>query len=288
MPHSPLITAEQLQQAQASGAPLLILDGSFDLGNPANGHKAFLEEHVPGAVHVDLDSELSTSEEEGASGGRHPLPQREQVARWAAQKGLSPDTLVVVYDRNRMNFVGRLWWMLRWIGHANVKVLDGGLQAWKAAGFATASGEEPPHAPGSFTLQAPLVKLVDTHYVSKHLGSPGHALVDARAPERYRGEVEPLDAVAGHIPGALNRPFGTNLREDGRFKSPAELRAEFEALLGDRLGQAEVIHYCGSGVSATPNVLAMEIAGLPPASLYAGSWSEWSRRADLPKATGAD
>jgi len=284
---SPLISAHQLRAAQADGSALLILDCSFDLSDPESGRRAFLTEHVAGAVHADVGRELSAEHGVGVSGGRHPLPQREAFARWLAQRGLGADTLAVVYDRNRLNFAGRLWWMLRWAGHDKVAVLDGGLQAWKAAGGATETGEPATSAAGDFVLRAPLVKLVDADHVHQSLGTDRQTLIDARAPERYRGEVEPLDAVAGHIPGALNRPFAANLQDDGRFKSPELLRAEFEALLGTPDGQPEVIHYCGSGVSATPNVLAMEIAGLPAASLYAGSWSDWSRREDYPKAQSA-
>lgn len=282
MPTSLLITPEALRSAQADNIPLLVFDCSFDLTAPDSGRQAYLQEHLPGAIHADLGRDLSAPSGQGASGGRHPLPQREHFARWLARAGLSSNTLAVVYDRNRLNFCGRLWWMLRWAGHDRVAVLDGGLQAWKAAGGPVRSGEETERTAGDFRLRPPLVKLVDAEYVHSRLGSAAQTLIDARAPERFRGEVEPLDAVAGHIPTALNRPFSSNLQDDGTFKSPEQLRAEFEALLGDR--HAEVIHYCGSGVSATPNLLAMELAGLGTASLYAGSWSDWSSRADYPKA----
>lgn len=281
-PTSLLITPGDLREAQANGTPLLVFDCSFDLAAPANGRQAYLEEHIPGAIHADLDHALSAAPDQGVSGGRHPLPRREFFARWLAQAGLSNNTLAVVYDRNRLNFCGRLWWMLRWAGHDRVAVLDGGLQAWKAAGGPTRPGEEAAHPPGDFSLRPALTKLVDAEYVRSQLGSTERTLVDARTPERFRGEVEPLDAVAGHIPGARNRPFSSNLNADGTFKSAAELRTEFGTLLGGHHG--EVIHYCGSGVSATPNVLAMEVAGLGTSSLYAGSWSDWSRHADYPKA----
>jgi len=180
----------------------------------------------------------------------------------------------VVYDRNGANYCGRLWWMLKWAGHDAVAVLDGGLQAWQAAGGKLASGDEPARFQANFELRAPLRRLVGVQEVLEHLGRPGQTLVDARATPRFRGEVEPLDPVAGHIPGALNRPFGLNLGPDGRFKSPGQLRAEFQDLLGERPA-ASVVHQCGSGVSAVPNLLAMEIAGLGPTALFAGSWSEW-------------
>lgn len=281
----PLISPSSLRSLQSSGAPLLIFDCSFDLSAPENGRLAFEDEHIPGAVHADLHRDLSAPAGQGASGGRHPLVRREGFAAWVAQAGLSTNTLAVVYDRNRLNFAGRLWWMLRWVGHAHVAVLDGGFQAWKASGGPVETGMSPQHAAGDFRLGSALVELVDASFVLHGLTAPNRKLVDARATERYLGKVEPLDAAAGHIPGAYNRPFSANLNEDGTFKSADALRAEFSALLGAVPGT--VIHYCGSGVSATPNVLAMEVAGFGPSSLYAGSWSEWSRLAGHPQATGA-
>jgi thiosulfate/3-mercaptopyruvate sulfurtransferase len=184
-----------------------------------------------------------------------------------------------------MNYCGRLWWMLKWCGHNAVAVLDGGLQAWVAAGGAVTSGDDQPSAAtpaeGNFALREPLVDLVQTTTVSARLNTGTQTIVDARGAPRYRGEVEPIDPVAGHIPGALNRPFNTNLNAEGFFKSPAELRAEFAALLGDAKPE-NVVHHCGSGVSAVPNVLAMEVAGLGRTALYAGSWSEWCNTPGLP------
>lgn len=279
MPTSPLISVSELNNAQLSGKPLLIFDCSFDLSDYAKGRREYDREHIPGAVFADLHTNLSSPLESAASGGRHPLPQREFFADWLAKVGLSQDTLAVVYDRNRFNFCGRLWWMLRWVGHANVAVLDGGLQAWKASGGQITS-EGQARAPGNFQLAPSLTSLVDADYVFTQLGQADHVLIDARAPERYRGQVEPIDRVAGHIPGAINRPFAANLRDDGTFKSPAELRSEFMQLLN---GEGKnIIHYCGSGVSATPNVLAMELAGLGSSALYGGSWSDWSSRDGYP------
>jgi thiosulfate/3-mercaptopyruvate sulfurtransferase len=185
-----------------------------------------------------------------------------------------------------MNYCGRLWWMLKWCGHDAVAVLDGGFQAWVAAGGSVASGEATATSgatqpAGNFAVREPLLKLVDTATVSSHLGDGTQTIVDARGAPRYRGEVEPLDPVAGHIPGALNRPFNTNLNADGFFKSADELRAEFAALLGSA-NPDTVVHHCGSGVSAVPNVLAMEVAGLGRTALYAGSWSEWCNTPGLP------
>ena len=187
--------------------------------------------------------------------------------------GFANDMQAVVYDRNGANYCGRLWWMLKWAGHEAVAVLDGGLQAWQAAGGEVTGRAEPSHFQSNFELRPPLRRLVTTGEVLRDLGG-AQTVVDARAAPRFRGEVEPLDPVAGHIPGALNRPFSQNLGPDGRFKPPAQLRQEFEQLLAGR-DPATVVHHCGSGVSAVPNVLAMELAGLGPTGLYAGSWSEW-------------
>ena len=277
-----LISVAQLQALQAQDAPIRLFDCTFELMNPAAGHAQFIEKHIAGATHADLDKHLATHDDAiRVNGGRHPLPKREVFAAWLQSVGVSDDTQVVVYDRNGMNYCGRLWWMLKWCGHNAVAALDGGLQAWIAAGGAVSSGEAVAPTAGALTLREPLVTLVDTASLSAHLKDGSQTILDARAAPRYRGEVEPLDPVAGHIPGALNRPFTTNLNAAGFFKSADELRAEFAALLG-QANPAEVVHHCGSGVSAVPNVLAMEVAGLGPSGLYAGSWSEWCNTPGLP------
>jgi thiosulfate/3-mercaptopyruvate sulfurtransferase len=247
-------------------------------------------------VYADLDHALSdkgspdahTGEPQphagAACGGRHPLPSREKFAMWLSRVGFANDMQAVVYDRNAANYCGRLWWMLKWAGHDAVAVLDGGLQAWQAAGGEVRSGPEPSHFQSNFELRPPLRRLVRTDEVARSLGK-GPTLIDARAPQRFRGEVEPLDPVSGHIPGALNRPFAQNIGPDGRFKAPQQLRAEFEQLLAGRDPES-VVHHCGSGVSAVPNVIAMELAGFPPTGLYAGSWSEWCRDPKLPVEKG--
>ena len=283
-----LISVSELQALMDSGRPMMVFDCTFDLAQPSLGGVLYRESHIPGALHADLDRDLSakhgapgaagtltaTEGDMPASGGRHPLPNRERLATWLSSIGFANDMQAVVYDRNGANYCGRLWWMLKWAGHDAVAVLDGGLQAWTAAGKPVASGEEPAHFQSNFALGEPLRQLVTAADVQARLGQPGQTIVDARATPRYRGEVEPLDPVAGHIPGALNRPFGLNIGADGRFKPAAELRAEFDALLQGR-PPATVVHQCGSGVSAIPNLLAMEIAGLGPTALFAGSWSEW-------------
>ena len=273
--YTTLITAAELQALQASGAPLLLFDCSFDLAQPEAGTQQYRTAHIPGAHYAHLDRDLSAAPQQPrASGGRHPLPLREVFADWLARHGLRRDMQVVVYDRNGANYCGRLWWMLKWLGHEAVAVLDGGLQAWQAAGGAVRSGPEPAPEPTPFVPGPALRRLVSAAEVLAALGQPTQTLIDARATPRYRGEVEPLDPVAGHIPGALNRPFTLNFQDDGRFKPAAQLRAEFEALLENR-APASVVHYCGSGVSAIPNLLSMEVAGLGPTALFAGSWSEW-------------
>ena len=292
-----LISVEQLAQLQASGKPLMVFDCSFDLMNPPAGHEQYLQAHIPTAVFADLDKNLSAphgspddkgqvaTSNQAASGGRHPLPTRERFSVWLSSIGFSNDMQAVVYDRNGANYCGRLWWMLRWAGHDAVAVLDGGLQAWQAAGQAVNAGEEPSHFQSNFELGEPLETLKTVHQVESDLGQPTQTLIDARAPARYRGEVEPLDPVAGHIPGALNRPFSSNIAADGRFKPAALLKAEFDELLAGR-DPATVVHQCGSGVSATPNVLAMRIAGFAPTALFAGSWSEWCSQATRPAERG--
>ena len=299
MNYTTLISAEQLQALMASKKPLRVFDCTFDLMQPHAGEQQYLASHISGAVYAHLDKALSarhgvpgahgvvtaSGADTPASGGRHPLPNREKFAIWLSSVGFANHMQAVVYDRNGATYCGRLWWMLKWAGHRNVAVLDGGLQAWQAAGGAINSSEEPAHFQTGFELAPALVTLVDTQTVSRQLGRPVQTLVDARAAARFRGEVEPLDPVAGHIPGALNRPFTQNFGPDGKFKPAAQLKAEFETLLGGR-DPASVVHHCGSGVTAAPNLIAMEVAGLGPSGLYAGSWSEWCSDPDRPVANG--
>lgn len=286
MTYTTLITVEQLQALQASQTPLVVLDCSFELTNPAAGPAQFAEQHIAGARYAHLDDDLSAKGGRAAvNGGRHPLPTREDFAQWAGRQGIGPQTQVVVYDRQGVNYCGRLWWMLQWVGHSAVAVLDGGLQAWVAAGGAVQSGAAAAAEPANFVLQPALVALRDVDSVQRQLGSPAQRIIDARGAPRYRGEVEPLDPRAGHIPGALNRPFTSNLGPDGRFKPAEQLRAEFAALMGGCSAE-QVVHHCGSGVSAVPNVLAMRLAGYGTTALFAGSWSEWCADPARPVAQG--
>ncbi len=287
MAYDLLISAEELQILVASKVALRVFDCTFDLAQPSSGEQQYQQSHIPGAVYANLDTNLSAKhgKDTTASGGRHPLPSRYKFAEWLSSVGLANNMQAVVYDRNGANYCGRLWWMLKWAGHAQVAVLDGGLQAWQGAGGGVASGEEAVHAPSSFALAPELARLVATQTVADNLGRPEQTLIDARGAPRFRGEVEPLDPIAGHIPGALNRPFNHNMTPEGKFKPAALLKAEFEALLAGR-DPATVVHHCGSGVSAVPNILAMQIAGLGPTGLYAGSWSDWCSDACRPMAQG--
>ena len=297
--YTTLVSAEQLQALMKSGQPLRIFDCSFELAQPHAGEQNYLKSHIPGAIYADLETALTarhgvpgahglitaSGADAPASGGRHPLPNREKFATWLSSVGMGNEMQAVVYDRNGANYCGRLWWMLKWAGHENVAVLDGGLQAWQTAGYPVNSGEEPAHFQINFLTGPELARLVDAETVASQLGRPAQTLIDARATPRFKGEVEPLDPVAGHIPGALNRPFGLNLTPDGKFKPAEQLKAEFTALLGQR-DPATVIHHCGSGVSALPNLIAMELAGLGRTALYAGSWSDWCQDPNRPMAQG--
>ena len=288
LPYDLLISAEQLMAVTASQTAVLIFDCTFDLADPAAGHNQYLESHISGAVYADLDKALSDKQGTGVSGGRHPLPSRDKFAEWLSSVGLTRDMQAVVYDRNGANYCGRLWWMLKWAGHENVAVLDGGLQAWQALGGAVKNGQEVQISPSNYAVGPTLTALVATKTVADNLGRPIQTLIDARGAPRFRGEVEPMDPVAGHIPGALNRPFAQNFGPDGKFKPADVLKAEFKTLLAGR-DPATVVHHCGSGVSAVPNILAMQIAGLGGSSslgLYAGSWSDWCSDASRPMAQG--
>ncbi|MEY3502045.1 MAG: 3-mercaptopyruvate sulfurtransferase [Pseudomonadota bacterium] len=275
--YSTLISVEQLKAISA-----VVIDCSADLAKPEAGRAQFEEQHIAGALFADINTDLASHNPALAvNGGRHPLPSREHFALWLSACGISEHTQVVVYDRQGMNYCGRLWWMLKWCGHEAVAVLDGGLQAWAGAGGALASGPALPVTQAEFTLREPLLVLKHTAEVFAAMGRPAQTLVDARSAARYKGETEPFDPVAGHIPGALNRPFNTNLNAQGFMKSPAELAAEFTVLLNGR-DASSVVHHCGSGISAIPNLLAMEVAGLGSTALYAGSWSEWCNTPGLP------
>ena len=270
-------------RATASVAPRVV-DARFSLADPQSGAAQYRTGHIPGAVHADLNRDLSDLSRHGH--GRHPLPDSAAFAATLGRWGIGADTRVVVYDGGDGSMAAaRLWWLLRLIGHRKVALLDGGLAAWQAAGHALATGEEQVPALPPYPGQFDLAQVASAGEVVARLSQPPGWLFDARAGERYRGEVEPLDRVAGHVPGALNRPLGLNLR-DGRFRPAAELRAELQPMLGD-YSAADAVMMCGSGVTACHLLLAFELAGLHGARVFADSWSGWSSDPARPVATGA-
>ena len=285
---SALISAHELRARLASAVPGLLVDCSFDLADPLAGERKHAQRHLPGALYLHLEGDLSAPKSEltGAARGRHPLPDRAAFARHLAGLGLQDDLPVVAYDDSGGMYAARLWWMLRWVGHAAVQVLDGGLAAWGLAGGPVQGGPVAALAPGRFTLRPPLVAAVDYAGLRAALGQAGRLIIDARSPDRFRGENETLDPVGGHIPGALNRFFRDNLAADACFKPAAQLQAEWAAVTGGRPA-AELVMQCGSGVTACHNLLALEVAGLPGAQLYPGSWSEWCAQPGAPVAVGA-
>ncbi|MCV2367612.1 sulfurtransferase [Roseateles oligotrophus] len=279
-----LVCASELDELNRSGQAPLLIDASFDLANTDAGQTAYKAAHLPGAHYLHLDRDLSGPklDANGQFRGRHPLPDRTDFARRMSELGLSPGRQVVSYDAQGGMYAARLWWMLRWLGHANVAVLDGGQQAWLDAGLTLTDALPAVHA-GNFKPTDSLVVSLSADELLPRLGQL--RLIDARAPERFRGEVEPLDKKAGHIPGASNRLFKNNLQANGCFKPAQDLRADFEALIAPH-DATNVIHQCGSGVTACHNLLAMAHAGLHGSMLYPGSWSEWSADPARPVAKG--
>ena len=283
---TPLITATELDQLRAAGKPrVVVFDCSFDLTNPAAGRDSYQQGHIPGAYYLHLDNELS-GPKTGLS-GRHPLPDAELFAARLRVLGVDDDTLVVAYDGQGSMYAARLWWMLRWVGHAAALVLDGGRNAWVAAGLSLEHGATTePEIGGNLTRRASLVKTVDADALVANLSQPSLLVVDARAADRFRGENETLDPVGGHIPGAANRFFKDNLTADGYFKPADQLRADFGQVFAGK-APAQTVMQCGSGVTACHNLLALEVAGLTGAALYPGSWSEWCADPKRPVATGS-
>jgi len=266
--YTTLITAGQLQQAIET---VIAVDCRFDLGDPDAGRRQYLEAHVPGAVYAHLDQELSGPVV--PSSGRHPLPEPDKLARRLGSWGIDEHSQVVVYDDHCGAYAARLWWMLRWLGHDRVAVLDGGFSAWRRAGAAIET-ELPVLTPRQFTASPSRDMYLDTAQVLELLAQGTLTLIDVRDAIRFSGEQEPLDSVAGHIPGAINIPYAMNLGDDGCFRSPQELRQLYLSQVPD---PRTACGMCGSGVTACHSLLAMEVAGLPGSRLYAGSWSEWIR-----------
>jgi thiosulfate/3-mercaptopyruvate sulfurtransferase len=280
---SPLITVTELEQLLAADADVIdvaVLDvrGALGVADPRGDHEAA---HIPGSRYVDLETELSGPPDPAQ--GRHPLPDPDVFATAAIGWGVGPATTVVAYDDNGGMSAARLWWLLRWIGHTDVRVLDGGLTAWRASGREVAAGPDAPAVASSTPLVARPGSMPTVTAADIVAGLNG-ILVDARAAERYRGEVEPVDPVAGHIPGAINVPTAGNLAPDGTFLSPAALRDRFESA-GIRAGDP-VVTYCGSGVTAAHELIALEVAGLGAgAAMYPPSWSGWVNDPGHPVAT---
>lgn len=250
----------------------VIVDCRAKLDDAAWGEREYATSHIPGAVFADLERDLSGPKT--GTNGRHPLPDPAVLAQAFGRLGIASGRQVVAYDQDNGQWASRLWWLLRWMGHDAAAVLDGGFAKWVAEGRPTSSGIERNDA-RVFTATPRPNMLADVSFVASHVGAPGWRLIDARAPERYRGEIEPIDRVPGHIPGAVNHFYGGNVTHDKTFKTPEELRAGFAPAIGDTAPD-HVIAYCGSGVTACHNLLAMEHAGIRGAKLYVGSWSEWS------------
>jgi thiosulfate/3-mercaptopyruvate sulfurtransferase len=281
MPHTLLVDTDTLAR-HLDDPNWVIVDCRSDPADATFGLAAYRKGHLPGASFLDMDGELCG--ERTGRNGRHPLPDPERLVEALGAAGIGPETQVVAYDDRGGASAGRLWWLLRWLGHEAVAVLDGGIQRWEADGRPLVT-EVPVRNRGSFSGHPNRSMQVDVDFVVGNTETADALLVDARAPARHRGEAEPIDPVAGHIPGSVNRPLTENLGPDGRFKPADVLRAEFESVLAGA-GPEQVVHYCGSGVSACHNLLAMELAGLTGSRLYPGSWSEWIADPERPVARG--
>ncbi|MGQ0601411.1 MAG: sulfurtransferase [Anaerolineales bacterium] len=271
MPYTTLISTTELAQ-HLDDPQWAILDCRFDLANVEWGAQLYRAAHIPNALYAHLDHDLSGAKT--GRNGRHPLPNWETFKATLGRWGVNANTQVIAYDQDTGMYASRLWWMLRYLGHRAVAVLDGGYAKWTREGRPVRADAES-RAATVFTGQPAPMLLLTADEVAAHWMDSAHHLIDARAPERYRGEIEPLDRMAGHIPGAANHFYKNNLNVDGTFLAPQVLRERFQKTVGDAPVD-NVAHYCGSGVSAAHNLLAMEVAGLTGAKLYAGSWSEWS------------
>jgi thiosulfate/3-mercaptopyruvate sulfurtransferase len=280
MPHTTLISTAQLA-SHLDDPAWVVFDCRHDLARPDSGAREYATAHIPGARFVHLDRDLSAPTT--GKNGRHPLPDPQAFMRTLGAAGVDSNKQVIAYDAQTGVYAARLWWMLRWLGQENVAVLDGGYAKWTQEGRPVT--DAPPHLEPARFAGRPRAVSVNADEVLRAIGRPGRVLIDARGPDRYRGENETLDPVGGRIRGSLNRFFRDNLDASGCFKPAAELRRAFSALLGDAPPDA-VVHSCGSGVSACHNLLAMEIAGLSGSKLYPGSWSEWCSDPNRPTEKG--
>lgn len=262
----------------------IIFDCRHNLGEVARGRQLYLEGHLPGAHFAGIETDLSGAKT--GWNGRHPLPSPADFLEFLGRHGVTADSTVIAYDDMGGAFAARLWWLARWVGHRRAGLLDGGIVRWKAEHRALSTDEPPPRRPHPLPGSADASQVTLVGDIMRHTNDDEILILDARAPERYRGDVEPIDPVGGHIPGAGNRFFTANHNPDLTFKRPDELRREFDALLRSRR-PASVVHYCGSGVTSCLNLFAMEQAGLTGSRLYAGSWSEWVADPSRPVARGA-
>lgn len=279
-----LLTATELH-ARLNDPATVIFDCRHDLIDHQRGARAYAESHVPGAHFAAVETDLSGAKT--GSNGRHPLPEARALAAFLGARGVSPATTVVAYDDAGGAYAIRLWWLARWIGHTQVLVLDGGWKAWQARGLPTHTEvPAPARLAVPYPVQPDAMPVVNAADVRANLVTRRFALIDARAPQRYRGEQEPIDPVAGHIPGATNHFHQTNLDAGLTFRAAPELRREYLALLDGR-SATDIVHYCGSGITASVNLFAMELAGLKGSRLYAGSWSEWCSDPSRPVATAS-
>jgi len=281
--HTTLISTDELARELADPA-LVLVDCRHNLSDVEAGERAYLASHLPGARFMHMDRDLSG--ERTGTNGRHPLPDVAALSAGLSRIGIDASKQVVAYDQNNGMWASRLWWLLHWLGHDAAAVLDGGIDKWIAEGRPT-TADMPRVKPARFVAMTPR-PVASSAEIAQHLRDQAAPLtiVDARAPERFRGDIEPLDPVAGHIPGAINRPYGANLTPRGTFKPAELLRSEFEAQLG-AAPLSSVVHQCGSGVTACHNLLAMAVAGLPGSRLYPGSWSEWVSDPTHPVARGS-
>jgi thiosulfate/3-mercaptopyruvate sulfurtransferase len=280
--HTIIVSTATLQE-HLNDPDWIVLDCQHDLINHAFGREAYAREHIRGAHFVSMEHDMAGVKT--GRNGRHPLPAPEALAAVFSRLGVSAGRQVVAYDSSQNNYAGRVWWTLRWLGHEGVAVLDGGLGKWKAENRALAA-EVPTPRPAVFSGHPDDSMRVAAETILANIGKPGLQVVDARAADRYSGAAETIDPVGGHIPGALLRFWKENVNPDGTYKSADALKAEFTRLLGD-VPAEQVVHQCGSGVSACNNLIAMELAGLKGAKLYVGSWSEWCADPARPVATGA-
>lgn len=271
-PLSPLIQASQLLDLYNTENLIIV-----DVSNHKNAHSNYAAKHLKGAIFIDLDTQLADIKADASLGGRHPLPQLENFLTTLSLLGISPVSHVIVYDdKNGANAAARFWWMLRAIGHEKVQVLNGGMQEAEKNQLPMSSGIETPRPVQPFQADAWQLPTADMDIVEKNVQDDNHLVIDVRDAARYNGETEPIDLIAGHIPGAINVPFTENLDQNGLFLPPAELKAKYEKILGDIRPENTIVH-CGSGVTACHSLLAMAYAGLEIPQLYVGSWSEWSR-----------